>query len=130
MNELKTGIKAEACVDVREENSARALGSGGLPVFSTPMLVALMERASLSAVQPFLPEGSSTVGTLVNIKHIAATPFGAKVRAEGVLKEIDGRRLVFEVKAWDEDGVIGEGAHERFIIDNEKFMKKANAKTV
>ncbi|GMO20964.1 MAG: thioesterase family protein [Spirochaetaceae bacterium] len=128
MEKLVPGLKAEALEEVRENLTARALGSGGLPVFSTPMLVALMERASLSAVAPYLNEGCSTVGTMVQIKHTSATPVGASVRAEGILKEIDGRRLVFEVRAWDGAGTIGEGTHERFIIDNEKFLSKTNSK--
>ena len=99
------------------------MGSGALKVFATPSMVALMEKAAGESVQPFLEEGQGTVGTLMNVKHLAATPLGDTVVAETELKEVDGRRLVFSVKATDSAGVIGEGVHERFIIGNERFME-------
>jgi predicted thioesterase len=126
--ELKAGLQAEADELVSARNTARALGSGGLDVYATPAMIALMEKASLTAVAPALPQGSSTVGTLVNVKHQSASPLGARIRVQAVLREVDGKRLVFEVRAFDGDGQIGEGAHERFIVDNERFMSKANAK--
>jgi predicted thioesterase len=86
------------------------------------MMIGLMEAASMNCVKDYLPEGHSTVGTLVNVKHISATRVGKKVWAEAELIEIDRRRLVFKVTAYDEDKQIGEGTHERFIIDEEKFM--------
>jgi predicted thioesterase len=126
---LKVGLKAEVSELVSEKNTARTFGSGGLDVYATPAMIALMEKASLTAVAASLPEGCSTVGTLVNIKHISASPLGARIRAEAVLKEVDGKRLVFEVCAFDGDGPIGEGVHERFIIKDEKFMSKTNTKS-
>ena len=87
-----------------------------------------MENAALLSVRPYLEEGSDTVGTLLNVKHLAATPVGMTVRAEAELIEIDRRRLVFSVKAWDEVELVGEGTHERFIVDMEKFTNKCNSK--
>jgi predicted thioesterase len=125
---LKSGMKAEKTVLVTEQNTALALGSGGLPVFATPAMVALMEGVCVGAVDPALPEGFSTVGTALEIKHTAATPLGMTVRAFGELTEINGRELFFRVQAFDEAGSIGEGLHTRFIIENEKFMKKVKTK--
>ena len=107
---------------------ARNVGSGLVKVYATAMMIALMEKAAVLSVQPYLEEGQGTVGTLVNVSHCAATPQGMKVRAESELIEIDRRRLVFKVAAYDECGLIGEGLHERFIIDNERFQSKTDAK--
>ncbi len=128
-NILKTGMHARLEITVEERHTASALGSGGIDVLATPMMIALMEGASMKAVQPALSEDESTVGTLVNISHTAATPVGMKAWATGRLIEIDGKKLVFEVSAYDESGLIGEGIHERFIINIDKFIKKANSKT-
>lgn len=128
MAELKVGMKFTREVEVVHELTADAVHSGGLPVFATPMMIGLMENASWSLAEECMEEGYSTVGTLVNVKHISATPVGATVRAETELTEIDGRRLVFKVAAYDDKGLIGEGTHERFIINTDKFMSKTNAK--
>ncbi|MBP3895668.1 MAG: thioesterase family protein [Mogibacterium sp.] len=128
MAELKVGMKFTREVEVVHELTADAVHSGGLPVFATPMMIGLMENASWSLAEECMEEGYSTVGTLVNVKHISATPVGATVRAETELTEIDGRRLVFKVAAYDDKGLIGEGTHERFIINTDKFMNKTNAK--
>ena len=125
---LETGIKGTGTVTVNEENTAKAMGSGTLDVFATPALIALMEETCWRSVANELEEGCGTVGTLLEIKHTAPTPVGMKVTCESVLTEVDGRRLVFEVTAHDAKGVVGEGSHERFIIQNEKFQAKANAK--
>ncbi|WP_176229780.1 thioesterase family protein [Candidatus Hakubella thermalkaliphila] len=100
------------------------VGSGSVPVFATPMLVALMESAAIDALRDKLPSGQSTVGTKVEIVHTAATPLGMTVTAWAELVEVDGRRLVFTVSAQDEAGPVGEGRHERFTIDLEKFMSR------
>jgi predicted thioesterase len=126
--ELKAGLRSEARVDVNKQNTASVWGSGALDVFSTPALVALMEKAAVLTAAPFLPEGCSTVGTSLNVRHIAASPVGAAVRAEAVLTGVDGRKLSFEVRAWDDNELIGEGLHERFVIDNKKFMEKTEGK--
>ena len=123
---LEAGIKGTGSVEVVRENTAAAVGSGMLEVFATPMMIALMEKTACESVAPYLEEGSGTVGTELNVKHVAATPIGMQVTCETELVEVDGRRLVFHVKASDEAGLIGEGTHERFIINNEKFQSKAN----
>lgn len=125
---LEISIKGSSSCTVTLNDTAKALGSGGLDVLSTPKLIALMENAALLSVRPYLEEGSDTVGTLLNVKHLAATPVGMTVRAEAELIEIDRRRLVFSVKAWDEVELVGEGTHERFIVDMEKFTNKCNSK--
>lgn len=125
---LEIGIKGSSSCTVTLNDTAKALGSGGLDVLSTPKLIALMENAALLSVRPYLEEGSDTVGTLLNVKHLAATPVGMTVRAEAELIEIDRHRLVFSVKAWDEVELVGEGTHERFIVDMEKFTNKCNSK--
>ena len=112
---LEAGIKGREEVMVTEANSAAAMGSGLLPVFATPAMVALMEQTSWKSVAPYLNEGEGTVGTSLNISHSAATPLGMKVWCESELTEVDRRRLVFHVTCYDEAGVIGEGTHERFI---------------
>lgn len=125
---MEIGIKGRAETVVNHENTAKFVGSGELEVFATPQMIALMEQAAASSVAPQLEEGQGTVGTLLNVSHDAATPLGMKVWAETELVEIDRRRLVFEVKAFDECGLIGKGKHERFIIQNDKFLSKVNAK--
>lgn len=125
---LEAGIKGREEVMVTEDNSAAAMGSGLLPVFATPAMVALMEQTAWKSVAPYLNEGEGTVGTALNISHSSATPLGMKVWCESELTEIDRRRLVFHVTCCDGAGVIGEGTHERFIVGNEKFLAKAGQK--
>ena len=125
---LKPGITAEKTETVSEKNTASALGSGGLVVYGTPAMILLMEMAALSVTASLLPPGWSTVGTELNVKHLAATPVGMKVSARAELISIDGRALVFKVEAHDEAGKIGEGTHSRFIIENERFLAKTAAK--
>ena len=125
---LTPGLSAEVEDTVSEENTASALGSGGLPVFASPAMLALMEKAAHTSVDPLLPPGWSTVGTEANIKHLSATPLGMKVTARAELLAVDGRALSFKVEAFDEAGKIGEGSHSRFIIENAKFMAKTGGK--
>lgn len=125
---LEAGIKGEQKVEVVYENTATAVGSGVLEVFATPCMLALMEKTACDSVIPYLEEGWGSVGTEATIKHVAATPIGMTVRCESELIEVDGRRLVFSVKAYDEAGLIGEGIHERFTVNNEKFQAKTDAK--
>ncbi len=125
---LNVGITGQAACLVEKKNTAAALGSGMLEVFATPAMVSLIEKAACESVQPYLEEGCGTVGTELRIKHLAATPVGMQVTAKTRLTQVDGRRLVFQVEAFDEAGKIGEGEHERFIIQNEKFLAKAQAK--
>lgn len=121
---LQIGLTGEATTTVIHENTAAAVGAGGVEVFGTPMMIALMENAAWQAVAEHLDEGHVTVGTVVNVKHLAATPLGQRVRAIAELIEIDGRRLVFKVEASDEKQKIGEGFHERFIVNLERFLPK------
>ncbi len=125
---LTTGIKGEKTVEVTESNSASGMASGTLQVFATPAMVALLEGAAFESVQPFLGEGQSTVGTRLDIAHSSATPVSMAVTARTELVEIDRRRLVFKVEVVDAKGEIGSGTHERFIVDCEKFMSKAQSK--
>lgn len=125
---LEKGIRGTKTITVNESNTAKTMGSGTLDVFATPALIALLEETCWRSVADELEEGSGTVGTLLEIKHTAPTPVGMEVTCESELTEVDGRRLVFTVQAHDAKGVIGEGKHERFIIQNEKFQARANAK--
>lgn len=128
MDTLSIGIRAERDVLVTADNTAKALGSGGLPVYATPAMITLMELCAAESVLPFLPEGSSSVGTRLDVKHLSATPIGMTVRCETELVEIDRRRLVFACKAFDDAGLIGEGIQERYVVDNAKFMEKTEQK--
>lgn len=125
---LEAGIKGRQETVVTEEQLAVNVGSGKVRVFATPMMIALIEKTASLSVEPELGEGQTTVGTLLNVSHCSATPLGMKVWAESELVEIDRRRLVFKVAAFDEAGLIGEGTHERFIIDMEKFQSKTDSK--
>ena len=126
---MQAGIKGRREQTVTAEMSAARIGSGLVEVFATPMMVALIEQTCLESVIPYLEEGQGTVGTLVNVSHVSATPVGMRVWCESELVEVDRRRLVFRVKAYDDCGLIGEGTHERFIIDTAKFTEKVFNKT-
>ncbi|KKM09135.1 hypothetical protein SY88_20565 [Clostridiales bacterium PH28_bin88] len=126
--ELRVGLKGEARDRVTEENTAIRYGSGSVAVYATPAMIGLMEKASLSSVDPLLPEGQATVGTRLDVRHLAATPLGFEVVARAELVEVDGRRLVFRVEAFDDREKIGEGLHERYVITLEKFLRKAEDK--
>lgn len=125
---LKTGLKGKEIEVVTDKNTALSIGSGELEVYATPAMTALMEKAAYKSVAPYLEKGQGTVGTMLNIVHTSATPMGMTVTAESELIEIDGRKLKFNVIAYDEKGKIGEGTHERFIINNQKFQQKTNSK--
>ena len=125
---LETGIKGHKELMVTPDKTAKAMGSGALDVFATPCMIALMENTALESVQAELEEGCGTVGTALNVKHVAATPVGMKVTCDTELIKVDGRALTFLVKAYDACGLIGDGEHERFIISEEKFQAKTDAK--
>ncbi|MDF2591334.1 MAG: thioesterase family protein [Clostridia bacterium] len=125
---LKIGMKAEIEQEVMQEHTAMAFGSGGVKVLATPMMIGLMEKAALTAVDDNLGEGFSTVGTIVNVSHMAATPVGMKVRAVAKLTNIEGRKLTFDIEAFDEKEKIGEGTHERYIIELAKFLRRVEGK--
>ena len=126
---IEVGTAGERSLVVTQEHTAARWGSGLLQVFSTPHMVALMEGAAVDAVDPQLPEGYQTVGTHLHIDHLAATSIGQKVTARARLLAIDGRRLTFRVEAFDDAGLIGEGEHQRFIVDVARFMTKAAARS-
>ncbi|MBR3886153.1 MAG: thioesterase family protein [Alistipes sp.] len=121
---MKIGLSYESNTVVAESNTAETLGSGDMAVFATPAMVALMENAAMLAVKDSLPEGSTTVGVEMQTSHVKASALGAKVTASATLVEVDSRRLTFDVKAWDDKGVIGEGRHVRFVVDRERFLSK------
>ena len=125
---LQVGMKNTRQVKVSAENTALRMGSGTLEVFATPAMLALMEETAWRTVAPGLEPGQGTVGTLLNVEHSAPTPVGMTVTCEAELTQVDGRKLTFHVRAWDEAGPIGEGTHQRFIINDEKFQAKANQK--
>ena len=125
---LQVGIKNNKSLPVSEEKTALSMGSGSLRVFATPAMIALMEATAAESVLPYLEQGTTSVGTKVNISHLAADPVGMTVLCESELIEIDGRRMVFKVVVHDEQSVVGEGIHERFVVKTESFMKKTEAK--
>ena len=127
-NGLHIGIRGREETVVTEELLASNVGSGLVRVYATAMMIALIEKAAVYSIEPYLAAGQGSVGIHVDVSHCSATPLGMRVWAETELVEIDRRRLVFRVAAYDERGLIGEGRHERFIIDNERFQAKADAK--
>ena len=122
------GTKCQLQQTVTQELTAGAIGSGALPVFGTPFMCALMEEAAWKSIAPHLDAGQSTVGTRLEISHDSATPVGMRVWAESEVVEVDGKRLVLKVSAFDEKGPIGQGTHERFIVTDERFLAKAAKK--
>ena len=125
---MEIGIIGKGEIVVTKDVTAAAIGSGMVDVFATPMMISLMENTCAKSVASHLQADESTVGTHVNVSHCAATPIGMKVYCESELIEIDRRKLSFKVTAYDERGLIGEGLHERFIIDSKKFQAKINSK--
>lgn len=125
---LKTGITGEAVEIVNTKNTAETMKSGALQIYATPAMIALMEQAAYKSVQDMLEPGMGTVGTRMDVSHISATPIGKRVTAKSRLTSIDRRKLVFDLEAFDESGKIGEGTHERFIVDNKSFQEKADNK--
>lgn len=121
---VSAGQTATATVTVTESNIAKTMKSGSLDVFATPVMCALMEEAAQAAVQPYLEEGEGTVGIALSITHEAPTPLGATVTAKAIVSAVEGRKITFDIEASDGIGIIGRGTHERFVINNEKFMAK------
>lgn len=124
MSNLQAGLTGTAITEVTENNIARTMKSGSLPVFATPAMCALMEEAACNAVNSCMEEGHGTVGISLSITHDAPSPMGTHITAKAQLTAIEGRKLTFSVQASDDKGIIGKGTHERFIIDNAKFMAK------
>jgi fluoroacetyl-CoA thioesterase len=128
MKELAPRLTGEVEMVVAEADTAAHLGSGTVPVLGTPALVGLMENAAVRALAAHLSPGRTSVGGRIDVRHLAATPVGMRVRARAELLEVAGRRLVFRVEAWDAVEQIGEGTHERFVIDEARFVARAEAK--
>lgn len=127
VDELRIGLIGESYVMVTEDMTAKAIGSGSLDVYATPSMIALMEAAACAAIDPCLESGMTTVGIEINIQHLAASPVGEEIRAVAEVTSIEGRRIKFEVRAWDERELIGEGTHTRYIIDIERFMARVRS---
>jgi len=125
---LKTGLTGEAKIKVNEDNTALKYGSGTIDVFATPAMIGLMEKASIEAVDNLLPDGFATVGTKIEVKHLAATPVGMNVTAKAELLEIDNKKLKFRIEAYDDIDKIGEGIHYRYIINLEDFIRRNETK--
>ncbi len=130
MNDLTSVVGTELTLEttVKDYQTAKAMRSGGVDVLATPYMIAFMEHTASECVREFLEPGYTTVGTMVNVKHLASTPVGMVVTSTAKLVKADGRRLVFDVEAHDDIETIGEGKHERFIVNAERFEEKANAK--
>ncbi len=128
MSELTIGLTNEKSVAVTIENTAIAMGSGTLRVFATPSMIALIEGCCAESVEDRLGEGITSVGTKVEVEHLAASPIGASILCKSKLVACDGRRLDFEVEVFDNNGLIGKGKHTRFTVDAEKFVSKTYAK--
>ena len=123
--EITIGLKAEVCTLAEREDTAKEVGSGDLLVYATPCMVALMEGAACEAIADCLKDTETTVGTALNIEHIAATPVGLEVRAEAEVTAVEGKVITFAVAAYDEVGQIGKGTHKRVIVNSQKFLEKA-----
>lgn len=121
---LETGLSHTSIIEVTPSLTAAALGSGDLPVLATPAMIALMENAAMLAVASLLPEGSTTVGSLINVSHLKPSAIKSTIKAIATVTKIEGKKLVFAVCAEDETGLIGEGSHIRYIVDRNKFMAK------
>ena len=125
---VQVGLKNTVSEEVTEARTAQAMGSGSLPVYATPAMTCLMEKAATEAVEALVPEGWTTVGISLHVAHTAATPVGLTVRAEAEVTAVEGRKIIFTVRAYDDQGEIGVGSHERFAVAKEKFLAKAAAK--
>lgn len=126
--EITPGLVGEVEIVVQPADTADALGNKGVHVLATPRLVGLLEAAAIQAVQAALPAGAGTVGTRMDLKHLAATPVGMKVRARAVVREVDGRRYVYDIEAHDEQEKVAEGTHERFQINQARFLERVAEK--
>jgi len=128
--DIEIGATAEVVYTVDDSKTAHAMGNRGVQVFATPFVIGMLEDAAGAVMRPHLPSGAGSVGTMVEMKHLAPTPVGLKVRAKATLLESDGKRFLFAVEAWDDREKIAEGRHERFFVpDMEKFLARAMKKS-
>jgi predicted thioesterase len=121
---IPLGTKGEQHITVRMKDTASRYGSGLVDVYATPAMIALMENTAQLSVKSYLPEGHITVGTAINIRHHKATPLGMKVKCVSVLSSVQGKKLIFNITAWDEKGLIGSGSHSRYIVNTEEFLNR------
>ncbi len=128
MDQIKPGLVGESKLAVTKQVTASAYSSGLVDAFATPAMVGLMENASVAAIQKYLPAGQTSVGIEVCVKHLAATPIGLNVRARSEVIGVDGRRITFRVQAWDDRELIGEGTHQRMIVDEARFNDRIKGK--
>ena len=122
--DMLKGLHHSETLVVEHKDTAAVYGSGALEVFATPAMIALMEKTCLESVADKIGEGNTTVGIAVNIKHLKASPVGSTIRCEAEIVEVDRRRLVFKVMCFEDETLVGEGIHERFVVDSQKFMSK------
>jgi fluoroacetyl-CoA thioesterase len=130
MSELVPGLIGELDHIVTDADTASKWGSGLVPVFSTPALVGLMESAAVTALSGCLPGGQTSVGGHIDVRHLAATPVGMHVRVRAELTGVEGRKLFFKIQAWDAVELIGEAEHERYVIDEARFIGRVQAKNI
>ena len=128
MATLKPGLEGTAALTVDEAHTAPRIGSGRVHVLATPVMINLMEAAALNAAEHLLPDGHQSLGTRIDVSHVAATPVGMAVRATAVVTRVDGNRIAFRVEAHDEQDLIGEGSHERVVVDVARFDARVSEK--
>ena len=128
MNKITPGLSGTQSITVTEALTARHIGSGSVDVYATPAMIALMESAALAAIDHLLAEGQASVGTTIEVRHLAATPRGHMVRAHAEVSAVEGRKVTFLVQAWDERELIGEGRHVRLVINEAGFIKRIQSK--
>ena len=128
LSKLRPGLRGEASLIVGEEHTAPRIGSGAIHVLATPVMINLIEAAALAAVERLLPAGHQSLGTVLNVRHIAATPVGMRVTATATVQKVDGRTVYFTVEARDERELIGDGTHERVVVNVEKFDQRVKRK--
>jgi predicted thioesterase len=128
MNKLQAGMKGEATIVVADEHTAPRVGSGRVHVLATPVMINLIEAAALEAIEPHLSEGYQSLGTVLNVRHIAATPIGMRATATAEVVRVDGRTVYFSVSVMDEKELIGDGTHERVVVNVAKFAERVKRK--
>jgi predicted thioesterase len=128
MDAIQKGLTGEKVTSVTEELTAKHIGSGRVEVYATPAMIALMEAAAVAAIDHLLPKGKTSVGTNLEVRHLAATPLGEQVKAQAEVTGVEGRKVMFRLQAWDEHEMIGEGTHERFVIDEDRFIARVRTK--
>jgi fluoroacetyl-CoA thioesterase len=128
MHNVKAGANAEVSIQVTDAMTASHMGSGKVNAYATPAMIALMERAAVNAIDHLIADGHTSVGTVLEVNHLAPTPPGQKVRARAEVFNVEGNEIIFTVQAWFGDEMIGDGTHSRIIVDVERFSKRLNAK--